>query len=260
MWEAVSDVASQLSPEELADLCALADGSLAAERRPGVEARVAASSDLQELLERQRHAVLATRALATDAPSPSLQAAVQPLAARRRRGRRLVPRLAFAGVLAAAASVVAAVLLSGGPGAPTVADAARLATEPPAQAAPRAAGTSGTRLAIGVEGVPFPDFARAYGWRAVGVRHGRIDDRDATVVYYRKGGRRLAYAIVAGSGLAVPAGGQTELRGAVPYKAVRLTDRLVVTWRRGGHTCVLVGDAPRSELVKLASWPLSPPR
>jgi anti-sigma factor RsiW len=260
MWGAVSDVASQLSPEELAELCALADGSLPAGRRAEVEARVAASPELQGLLERQRQAVLATRALATDEPSPSLQSAVQPLAARRRPGRRVVPRLAFAGVLAVAAAVVAAVLLSGGPGAPTVADAARLATEPPAQAAPRPAGTAGTRLAIGVEGVAFPDFARAYGWQAVGVRQGRIDGRDAIVVYYRKGSRRLAYAIVAGSGLGIPSGGQTEVRGAVPYKAVRLNDRLVVTWRRGGRTCVLIGDAPRSELVKLASWPLSPSR
>jgi hypothetical protein len=30
--------------------------------------------------------------------------------------------------------------------------------------------------------------------------------------------------------------------------------RLVVTWRRLGHTCVLVGAAPRSELLALASW------
>src|SRR5262245_60968330 len=108
MWSAVSDVVSQLSPEELAELCALADGSLPAGRRAGVEARVAASPELQELLERQRQAVLSARALASDEPSPSLQAAVQPLAARRRPGRRVVPRIAFAGVLAAAAAVVAA--------------------------------------------------------------------------------------------------------------------------------------------------------
>jgi len=260
MWGAVSDVASQLSPAELADLCALADGTLPPERRAEVEARVAGSPELQELLERQRQAVIATRTLVSDEPSSSLQGAVEGLGRGRARSRRLVPRIAFAGALAAAAAVVAAILLSGGPGAPTVADAARLATEAPAQPAPHPAGTAGTRLAIGVQGVAFPDFARAYGWRAVGVRHGRIDGRDATVVYYRKGGRRLAYAIVAGSGLPTPAGGQTEVRGAVPYRAVRLNDRLVVTWRRGGHTCVLVGDAPRPELVKLASWPLSPSR
>jgi hypothetical protein len=27
-----------------------------------------------------------------------------------------------------------------------------------------------------------------------------------------------------------------------------------VTWRRAGHTCVLVGPAPRAELVALASY------
>jgi len=256
----VSDVASQLSPAELADLCALADGTIPPERRAEVEARVAGSPELQKLLERQRQAVFATHALAADEPSSSLRGAVDALGRGRVRGRRLVPRVAFAGVLAAAAAVVAAVLLSGGPGAPTVADAARLATETPTQPVPRPAGTTGTRLAIGVEGIAFPDFAHAYGWQAVGVRHGRIDGRDATVVYYRKGNRRLAYAIVAGSGLPAPAGGQTAVRGAVPYQAVRLNDRLVVTWRRDGHTCVLIGDAPRSALVKLASWPLSPSR
>jgi anti-sigma factor RsiW len=256
----VSDVVSQLSAPELADICALADGTLPAERRAEVEARVAASPELQELLERQRQAVVAMRALATDEPSPSLQAAVQGLGARRSRGRQLVPRLALAGTAAVVGAIVAAVLLTGGPGAPTVADAARLAAEPPAQPAPAPAGQAGMRLAIGVNGVAFPDFARAYGWQAVGVRHGRIDGRDATVVYYRKGGRRLAYAIVAGSGLQPPSDGQTEVRRAVPYRAVRLNDRLVVTWRRAGHTCVLIGDAARPELVKLASWPLSSPR
>jgi hypothetical protein len=86
------------------------------------------------------------------------------------------------------------------------------------------------------------------------VRHGTIDGREATVVYYGKGARRLAYAIVSGHGLARPSGGDVQTRSGVPYQAVRLNDRLVVTWRRGGHTCVLVGDAPRSELLALASW------
>jgi anti-sigma factor RsiW len=36
-------VASELSEQELAELCALADGTLPAERRAAVEARVAAS-------------------------------------------------------------------------------------------------------------------------------------------------------------------------------------------------------------------------
>jgi len=121
-------------------------------------------------------------------------------------------------------------------------------------------GSAGTRLAIAVEGVPFPDLSRAYGWRALGVRRGRIDGREATVVFYGKGSRRLAYAIVAGAGLARPSGGRTEVRRAVPYQALRLNGRLAVTWRRTGHTCVLIGDASRAELLKLASWPLSSSR
>src|SRR5262249_61984022 len=184
------------------------------------------------------------RARGAEEPSPSLQGAVEELGGGGVRGRRLVPRLALAGAAAAAAAVVAAILLIGGPGAPTVADAARPAAEPPAQPAPRPAGTAGTRLAIGVNGVAFPDFASAYGWQAVGVRQGRIDDREATVVYYRKSGRRLAYAIVGGSGLPSPSGGQTEGRGVVPYQAVRLDDRLLVTWRRGGATRGAPGRAP----------------
>jgi anti-sigma factor RsiW len=248
----VTDVVSQLSPDELAELCALADGTLPRARRAEVEARVAASRELQELVDRQRRAVLATQTLATDAPSTSLQAAVE---ARRPRRRQRAPRFALAGVLAAAAAVVAAIVLSGGPGAPTVADAARLAAEAPVGPAPRVAGT---RLVVGVEGVSFPALARAYGWRAVGVRHGRVDGRAATVVYYAKGTRRLAYAIVAGAALPRPSGARAEVRRAVSYQALQLNGRLVVTWRRGGHTCVLVGDASRAELLKLASWPLSP--
>jgi anti-sigma factor RsiW len=252
----VSDLAAQLSPAELAELCALADGTLPEARRAEVEARVAASRELQELVERQRRAVLATRALASEQPPASLRTAVE--------GRRRAPegrrhrglRLALAGALAVAASVVAAVVLSGGPGAPTVADAARLATESPTGPAPRPAGNAGTRLAIGVEGVAFPDLARAYGWQAVGVRRGRVDGRDTTVVFYGKGKRRLAYVIVAGAGLHRPSASRTQVRRGVKYQALRLNDRLAVTWRRGGHTCLLIGQASHAELLKLASWPL----
>jgi anti-sigma factor RsiW len=252
-----------LSTQELADLCALADGTLPADRRDEVEARVAGSPELQELLEKQRRAVQATRLLAADDVPASLQTGVE----ERRRalgssrsGRRLVPRLALAGAAAVAAVVVAAVVLNGGPGAPTVADAARLATQPPTGPAPAPAGTAGTRLAIALEGISFPDFARLYGWTALGVRYGRVDGRDATVVVYGKGQRRLGYAIVAGAVLSPPADGEAAVIDGVEYQTLRLNDLLVVTWRRGGHTCVLIGQAPRAELLKLASWPLNSPR
>jgi anti-sigma factor RsiW len=62
----MTDRASRLTERELADLAALADGSLPVERRAAVEAWVAASADLEELLDRQRRALSATRALAEE--------------------------------------------------------------------------------------------------------------------------------------------------------------------------------------------------
>ena len=258
----MSDLAPELTSAEMADVCALADGTLPADRRAEVEARVAGSPELQELLERQRRAVLATQTLTKEEVPQSLRATVEArrraLGSRPARSRRLVPRFVLAGA-AAAAAVVAAVVLSGGPGAPTVADAARLATQSPTAPAPPPAGKAGTRLALGVEGVAFPDFAR-YGWHAIGVTRGRIDGRSATVVFYGRDGGRLGYVIVAGGGLSGPARAQaTAIRG-VTYQTLRLSDRPAVTWLRRGHTCVLIGDAKRAELLKLASWPLTPPR
>jgi anti-sigma factor RsiW len=254
----VSDVAAGLSEQEVAELCALADGTLPAERRAAVEARVAASPELQELLDRQRRSVTATRALA-DEPAPvSLREAVetrrQALGRRRGPASRLVPRLAVGGALGAALVAVLAVVLSGGPGDPTVAAAARLAERPPSGPAPPPVDVSGTKLALAVEGVAFPDLARSFGWRAVGVRRDKLDGRNAAVVYYAKDARRIAYVIVAGSGLPRPSGAAGTARGGVLFQTLRVNGRLAVTWRRAGRTCVLIGAARRAELLALASW------
>src|SRR6185437_11524985 len=152
--------------------------------------------------------------------------------------RRRAPRLALAAATAVAVAIVAALLLSGGPGGPTVADAARLAAQPLTGAPPA---STGTRLSASVDGVSFPDFARAYGWHALGIRHGEVAGRPATVVYYGKGTKRLAYAIVSGPGLKPPSGEETT-KGGVQYDRALLDGRLVVTWQRGGHTCVLIGN------------------
>src|SRR5204863_421294 len=133
------------------------------------------------------------------------------------RRRRIAPKLAFAGAAAVAAAVVAAVVLTGGPGAPRVADAAGLATQPPTAPAPPPEGTSRTRLAIGVEGVSFPDFRR-YGWQALGVRRDHIDGRDATAVVYGKNGRRLGYVVVGGASLTRP--------GAAPFRPALADQRV----------------------------------
>ena len=79
-------MASQLSEREVAELVALADGTLPADRRAEVEARVASSPELQELLERQRQALAAVQVISTDEVPASLCAAVE--AQRRSRGSR----------------------------------------------------------------------------------------------------------------------------------------------------------------------------
>jgi hypothetical protein len=243
----------------MAELAALADGSLSDDRRAEVEARIAASPELQELVDRQRRAVLATQALASDEVPASLRAAVN--ARRAALPRRNVRRPILAGAAAVAAvAVAAAVVLSGGPGAPTVADAARFATHAPTGVAPASAGEPRTRLALSAAGLPFPDFGPLYGWHPVGSLHGRVDGREATVVVYGKNGRRLGYAIVDGAGLRPPSGVPATVIRHVAYQTLRVNDRLAVTWRRGGHTCVLIGQTTKAELLKLASWPLTPAR
>jgi hypothetical protein len=108
--------------------------------------------------------------------------------------------------------------------------------------------------------VSFPNYATFAGWEAVGVRRGEVDGRDATVVFYRKDGRRLAYVIVAGAGLSPPADAPASVLNGVEYRALVLNGRPAVTWRRGGHTCILIGQASRTELLELAAWPLTPRR
>lgn len=70
----MSDLLSSLSERELAELSAFADGTLPPERRAEVQARVAASPELLELVERQRRTVAATQALSTEEPPESLVA------------------------------------------------------------------------------------------------------------------------------------------------------------------------------------------
>ncbi len=258
----MSDPAPHLTDREMADLCAFADGSLPAERRPEVEARIAASPALLALVERQQCAVAATRALPDEPVPPSLADAVatagharSPAAARsRRRSWRLGFGLAAAATLAAVVAVVLVLAVGPGSNGPSVADVARLSTLPPNGPAPARAGTAGTELAADVQGVTFPDLSATYGWRAAGVRDGSVGGRDATVVYYDRAGDRIAYAIVAGPGLSSPRGGQTVTVDGVPYQTLTLGGRPAVTWRRGGHTCVLTGSAPVHELLTLAAW------
>jgi hypothetical protein len=255
----MSDEIQELSEREITDLCALADGTLPAERRAEVEARVAGSPALLELVERQRRSLAATRALADEPVPSSLTTAI---AARRRpqrawpRRRRLGLAMTAAGALVAVVVAVLVIDLAGGPAGPTVADAAVLAIKPPTGPAPASTG-AGKQLAADVQGLAFPDLAGSFGWRATGVRYGTVGavgGRAATVVYYEKGGRQIAYVIVARPTLPQPSQGQIVMRGGVDYSTLSVDGRPAVTWQRLGHTCVLIGGASPDELLTLASW------
>src|SRR4029453_2346436 len=86
---------------EIAELAALADGSLTPERREALEARVAASPELADRLGQQERAVAPAGRAAAEVEAPAaLRARIE---ARRRAKRAWVPR----GVVLAGAAVTA---------------------------------------------------------------------------------------------------------------------------------------------------------
>jgi anti-sigma factor RsiW len=251
-----TDPTHGLTDDELADLARLADGTLPADRRAEVEARVAASPQLSAIVERQGAALHALRATADTGAPARLRAQVDRRRAGRAsgRGRRQV---VIGGAIAAAAAVILALVLvvpgafSGGP---SVTDAAALAEKPPTQAAPGGVPGTPQLLRAEVDDVPFPNYAAKFGWKPVGARKDDPSGRDATTVYYEKGGRTIAYTIVSGDALDPPSDARSTSRGGVTYRTLRDDGRTAVTWERGGHTCVLSGKADSAELLLLADW------
>jgi anti-sigma factor RsiW len=252
------DITDGLSDDELADLARLADGTLPAERRAEVEARVAASPQLARMVERQAAALEALRATADIGAPARLRAEID-----RRRGsghpaRRRLSRFPIRTALAATAAAALALGLVL-PGAlqsgPSFAEAAALAQKPPTQAAPAGAAGTPQLLRASVDGVPFPNYGAKFGWKPIGARADGPSGRHAATVYYKKAGRTIAYTIVSGDALDTPADARSTTRGGVEYRAFRDDGRTVITWERGGHTCVLSSVAVRpAELVALADW------
>jgi anti-sigma-K factor RskA len=101
--------------EELAELAALADGSLAPERRAALEARVAASSELADLLAEQERSLALAESAATQVEAPAaLRARIE---SERRAPRASRPRrTVLIGAAAAAAAAAVAIGLSVGSG------------------------------------------------------------------------------------------------------------------------------------------------
>jgi Anti-sigma-K factor rskA len=92
--------------QEIAELAALADGSLAPERRAELEARVAASPELADRLAEQQRAVTLAQSAAADVEAP---AGLRRRIERQRSARRMwTPRgLALVGAAAAAVAALA---------------------------------------------------------------------------------------------------------------------------------------------------------
>lgn len=244
-------------PRVLADISALADGSLPADRVEDVEARVAASPELTRLLADERRAVDAVHALTTAERAPHrlrLEVESRSPAAR---SRALGRRPAILGLLGAATAAVLAILLipGGTVGSPSLADAAGLATRGPAAAAPAPDPRApNLRLAQAVDEVYFPRWAATLGWRATGQRADRLGGHRAVTVFYRRGSETIAYTILSAPPLHVSDG--TRFRaGQVSGWDVELGSRQVVTWRRSGRTCVISStNARAAELQQLAGW------
>jgi hypothetical protein len=145
----------------------------------------------------------------------------------------------------------------GGATAPTVADAAQFAQLQPAAAAPADDPSHPGVLKRSVGGVQYPSWHDEFPWKASGVRTDKIDDRNTTTVFYdNPQGARIGYTIVDGKALDEPSGQRTLDQGNEHYVVLRRGDRTIVTWRRGGHTCILSGPSkvPTDKLLALASW------
>jgi len=243
---------------ELADLVALADGSLDSARQAEVQARVDADPRLRALLDEQRRAVGLVRSTAADARAPlALRERVE--ADRRRLGprakrRRLGLLGSLAGGLAAVALALVLTLPGGAPGGPTVVQASGLSALPPTTSPP--ARSDGSQLLVtGVAGVAYPYWGDSFGWETSGARRDRLHGRDTATVFYDRSGTRVGYTIVSGGALKAPSRTRTTVLNGVTLHSFAQDGRTVVTWLRSGHTCVLAGArVPLPVLLELAAW------
>ncbi len=209
------------------------------------------------MYERERLAVKATRDAAASTSAPAaLRARVEaqrPTAASVRRRRAYLG--ASAGALAAVVLLVVLLLPSGAPGGPSVASAVALAgrgasssAPPPDPRAPE------IRLNQRVGRIYFPNWLKPLGWAAVGQRLDQLAGRQIVTVFYQSHQTTVAYSIVGGRALSPPAGKRVRT-GGVAMRAFSIDGRLAVSWRRGGHTCVVSGmGVTAAELEQLASW------
>lgn len=241
----------------VADISALADGSITPDRRRQVEPQIEASEELRSLLERERAAVgLLRQARERERASESLRRRVEREQLRHSRPARR-PRVALNGLAAAAAlaGVTAVLLLTGGAATgPSVAQAAGLAARGATAPAPPVSSRDPRALSGGVGEVYFPNWKSTLGWSAVGQRVDRIGGHRAVTVYYRWREQNVAYTIVSVPALDQPHGGLVTT-GGLRLRVISSAGRRIVTWRRDGRTCVLSSrNVPAGQLESLAAW------
>ena len=180
-------------------------------------------------------------------------------AGKRGAGARSRGRLGWllpAGGLVAVAAV-ALVLVLGNGNAPSVLATASLATGGPVLPAPAEDSANGAVLKASMQGVPFPYWGDSFQWEAVGARDDKIADRSARTVFYdNPKGARAAYTILGGDKIDAPSGAHRETRNGTTLWITQDKGRRIVTWTRGGHTCVLSAPlaVPEQKLLELASW------
>jgi hypothetical protein len=196
-------------------------------------------------------------AAVTDRAPASLRARIEaqrPKPAVRAR-RRVGYAGALVGALAAGALALALILPGGTPGAPSVSDAAALASKGANQPAPvPSPGEPRGTIGDGIQDVYFPDWKGHFHAVAVGQRTDGLGGRPAITVYYRWKGKMVAYTIVGMPALSQPNANITRKNG-VALRTVTIDGRTVVTWRRDGHTCVISGPGlAASDLQRLAAW------
>ena len=234
------------------DLARLADGTLKPGRRERVERTVAGSYELQTRLGDQRRAVSAMRALASERAPLALRLRRRALADRPRT-RSAALGLGLAGVLGALVLMLGS--LGGSQGVLTVADAATIAVRPATAVIAEPRDDAATLPLLSAAGLPFPYWEDRFGWVATGARSDDVGGRHVTTVFYRSHGHEIAYTIIPGAPLRAVAGAHTTERSGVVVHSFVNGGRLVVTWERRGHTCVLSGaGVPLSALIRLAAW------
>jgi hypothetical protein len=173
--------------------------------------------------------------------------------------RRPFSTVGFAAAGVAAIAVVAiAIAVAFGGGSHTL--SLRQAAAPTLRAAtlpaPVESKANHAELTAAVGGVRFPYWGERFGWHSSGTRSDRIDGRAVTTVFYTDAaGRRIGYAILAGTPAPRVDGGTVAWNGGVPYRLLSENGTAVVTWQRDGHLCVVSGrGVSGATLLKLASW------